>query len=321
MKRMLSAVTALLCILPLLCGLGCSAGDFPTAETIASYLNKTGYLKNNLSASEAAVSAWWDSSELKITDVSAVRKSKGSDGETAAVGCKITAENEIFKLVRYLDFSCKTELGGWSVESFAPYDTDKWELALTIPDGKNEIEENLFSGFTELTSVTVPDSVIDLGAGAFENCVNLQYVKMSAEVAVFPTAVFKNCPRLETIELSENTEVFMMESFKGCTALRFKKMPDYLIFVGTDAFADCPNLISALEIPAYTQGIMKGAFRNCTAIKSLKIGKSVQEIDASAFEGCTALSSVSVSSENIYLKTEGKSLVYAADGTVILQTK
>lgn len=318
MKRILCAALTLLCVLAL-CGFaGCSAGDFPTAQDVSSYLTRTRYLQNDISEMTRELSLKWQSSELALTDVTVV--DKRADGENAAqLDCRVTAENEILRLVRYLRFSCENGLTGWSVKSHETIRGDEWEAALSIPEIVTKLDSEAFKGQTELTSVTMTDSVVDLGPSVFEDCSNLRTVKMSAGVSYLPPAVFKNCSRLESVDISDETDAFLKEAFRGCTSLKLEKLPDFVTFIGTDAFAECPDLTAALKIPQYLQAIQDGAFRGCTALKKVEIGKSLDTLGATAFEGCANLTSVTVADDNPYMVMNGKTLVYAADQTPILQ--
>ncbi|MBQ3141287.1 MAG: leucine-rich repeat domain-containing protein [Clostridia bacterium] len=319
MKRMLSAAMALLCVLTLLCGVGCSAGEHPTAENIISYLKRTDYLDFNITQTTHDLSLKWKSSELEMTDVEILRVGT-EDNELTVVDCAVTIENEIMEIVRHLRLRCKNNALGWSFKECAHINKNDWVLKLTIPETENySIPAETFKDYDELTDIVIPDTITEIGAYAFENCSNLQRVTMSQQVTVFPTGVFRNCARLESINLSEDAELFFKECFMGCTALKLGKLPDLAIFLGSNAFADCPQLLETLKIPDVTQEILDGAFRNCTSLKKVQIGKSLFSLGSATFEGCSALSSITVSSANTFMKMEGKSLVSLKDGSVILQ--
>ena len=319
MKRMLSVALTLLCILTLMCGVGCSAGEHPTAENIISYLKRTDYLDFNITQTTRDLSLKWQSSELEFADVKILKVSTEDNGLTV-VDCAVTIENEIMEIVRHLRLRCKNEALGWSFKECVHISKNDWILKLTIPETESySIGAEVFKDYDELTHIVIPDTITEIGAFAFENCSNLQQVIISQQVTVFPTGIFKNCPRLESINFSDDAELFFKECFMGCTSLKLDKLPDSAIFLGSNAFADCPQLLETLKIPDVTQEILDGAFRNCTALKKVQIGKGMFSLGSAAFEGCTNLNSITVSSANTFMKMEGSTLVSLKDGSVILQ--
>ena len=75
--------------------------------------------------------------------------------------------------------------------------------------------------------------------------------------------------------------------------------------IGACAFEDCASLETVTMNTAVTV-IPDGAFRNCTALKEIKIEKPVKEIagtafSGTAFSGCTALKTVWIDSPDVII--------------------
>jgi len=64
-----------------------------------------------------------------------------------------------------------------------------------LPEGVRAIRRNAFEGCSYLTEVVLPDTVESIGYEAFANCVNLRSINIPSGADVDASA-FKNCPAL-----------------------------------------------------------------------------------------------------------------------------
>ncbi|MDE5786988.1 MAG: leucine-rich repeat domain-containing protein [Bacteroidaceae bacterium] len=79
----------------------------------------------------------------------------------------------------------------------------------------------------------------------------------------------------------------------GNSSLTSVTIPNSVITIGEEAFADCTGL-TAITIPNSVTEIGYGAFSDCTGLTSVTIGNGVTEIGSSTFSGCTALTSITI---------------------------
>ena len=202
------------------------------------------------------------------------------------------------------------------------------ETNLILPSYITAIDEKAFYNYTSLSSITIPNSVQSIGAEAFYNCpienatmpasaissipkTNLKTVVITSGTVIDANA-FNGCSTLESITLAESIESIGGAAFQNCTAL---KKVNYL---GTiDSWAqiefgnECANptyysknlyindinvLTGAITINGNKIGSY--AFYECTSLKSVTIGDSVQSIGAYAFCLCDGLTSVTIG-ENV----------------------
>ena len=79
-----------------------------------------------------------------------------------------------------------------------------------------KINDRVFSGNTNLTTVTLPESLTTLGGEAFRGCQSLKIVKIPSKVTAIPDHCFEGCSSLESVTI-----------------------PDVVTTIGTDAFLSC----------------------------------------------------------------------------------
>lgn len=70
--------------------------------------------------------------------------------------------------------------------------------------------------------------------------------------------------------------------------MNFVDLPQGVLTIAQEAFAECKNLISAV-LPASVSSIREGVFKNCTRLKYVRFS-GVEVIPPYTLEGCTNLS-------------------------------
>ena len=81
------------------------------------------------------------------------------------------------------------------------------------------INENAFSGCTELTSITIPDSVTSIGGSAFFGCTGLTSVTIPNGVTLIGKYTFSGCTGLTSITIPNSVISIEQEAFYRCTGL------------------------------------------------------------------------------------------------------
>ena len=74
---------------------------------------------------------------------------------------------------------------------------------------------------------------------------------------------------VKTVVLDAGITALDAGAFRGCTRLRSLSLPEGLVSIGAEAFANCA--LETLTIPANTVLIAEGAFRGCTALKEIQV--------------------------------------------------
>jgi len=175
-------------------------------------------------------------------------------------------------------------------------------ISVIIPDSVTGIGDRAFEGCFSLASVTIPDSVTSIGDYVFEGCYDLANVTIPSSVTSIGSNPFRGCP-LESISLSPdnpayrefdgvlfNDKLETLIAYPGAREGAYV-IPEGVLRIGNDAFADCVGLIS-ITIPDSVTSIGEWAFTFCEGLTNLTIGKNVTSIGTLTFAWCKNLTSI-----------------------------
>ena len=179
---------------------------------------------------------------------------------------------------------------------------------VVIPDKHNNgtngekfvvgINTAAFSRCTSLRSIVIPDSVTSIGSGAFYGCTGLKSITIPDSVTSIYSQAFNGCSSLESItlpfvggsktatssSLSIFGYIFGSSSYEG----GIKTMQYYS--PGSATYYYIPTSLKSVTVTG--GNILYGAFCNCSGLRSITVGNSVESIGGQAFYGCTGLTSI-----------------------------
>ncbi len=171
-----------------------------------------------------------------------------------------------------------------------------------ISDGITAIGGDAFRGFTRLTKIQLPQSVSRLGAGAFADCPYLASVNLGT-VTDIGAGAFDNCPSLTDFQVENNPSLRAMEDGS-------------LLCVNGGTLISCIACQSdTLTIPEDITAVAADAFRG-GRMKTIVLGKNVQQVGAGAFAGCDSLKSIRVAPGNEHFREERGALL-SVDGQTL----
>ena len=176
-----------------------------------------------------------------------------------------------------------------------------------------KINDKVFYGNTNLTTVTLAESLTTLGSNAFESCKSLKTIKIPSGVTAIPENCFRKCSLMESVSLPEGLVEIGASAFSGCQNLESVTLPESLTTLGSNAFESCKSL-KTIKIPSGVTAIPENCFRKCSLMESVSLPEGLVEIGASAFSGCQNLESVTLPES---LTTLGS---YAFDSCKLLKT-
>ena len=202
---------------------------------------------------------------------------------------------------------------------------------IKLPNQLEIIPSNAFHNCTGLKDIYIPEQVTTIKSGTFKDCTGLERVYFNGKnLTTIESNAFSGCTLLDAIELPKSLTKIGTGAFKDCTSLKKIVVPDTVTSIGKNAFSGC-SAMSSVSLPhvgeagseKYFFGYLFGAdsfsqngtyvpsaltelnlsgvnnvyanaFRNCSTLRTLKVGEGVTFISDYAFMNCGKL-------ENVYL--------------------
>jgi hypothetical protein len=199
--------------------------------------------------------------------------------------------------------------------------------SITLPNSVTRIGEGAFQGCANLTNITLGNKVASIGPRAFSACASLTGIRIPNSVTNIGEDALRSCTSLTNVTLGRGV-TNLGHRFFGCRSLTtitvealnpvyssidgvlFNKqqttliqcpegkagtctVPEGVIRIGVDAFADCRSLTNIL-IPDSVTTLAGDAFSGCNSLASITLGHGITGIGRNAFRGCTRLSDVTL---------------------------
>ncbi len=221
-----------------------------------------------------------------------------------------------------------------TIGAFAFYNCDSL-VEFFIPKAVVEIGDEAFSDSNNIKNISfAKDSVLsEIGVSAFSNCSELTEILIPERATVKPWA-FYGCYNLVSVQLPAADSASGFASYFGGESYIPKKIESIIISGGgaipEGEFASCtalkslkihslpgsfaslfggtvPETLSSVEI---ANGVIAAdAFKNCSKIKSVTLGKGITTVNEEAFKGCSSI-------EFLSAPFIGKNLTSAENGTL-----
>lgn len=188
------------------------------------------------------------------------------------------------------------------------------------------IDEDVFSGRTDIISVIIPDNISIIGNSAFADCTNLKSVTVGNGISKIGNSAFNNCTaevhindlaawcmieftngranplysghklylkgeELIDLTIPDNISSIRKNAFIGCHSLQSVTMGDDVQYIDDSAFSGCPYLID-FAMGNNVNSLGASVFSNCAKLKNLTIPQSVTSIGSYAFRNCTGMTNI-----------------------------
>ena len=148
-----------------------------------------------------------------------------------------------------------------------------------------KINDKVFYGNTNLTTVTLAESLTTLGSNAFESCKSLKTIKIPSRVTAIPENCFRECSLMESVSLPAGLVKIGAYAFNGCQNLESVALPESLKTLGYSAFKAC-KLLKTIKIPSGVTAIPDQCFDGCSSLENVTIPEGVTTIGDYAFGYC-----------------------------------
>lgn len=195
--------------------------------------------------------------------------------------------------------------------------------SVKLPGNITSLGSNIFTSCNSLSGITIPNKVQSIGNRAFEGCSGLTSIEIPNGVTSIGDYCFQNCTSLTSITIPDSVTTLGTSSanyvFNGCTSLpvvngiRYadtcavaavdKNLAEYTFknnirFISSGAFKNCTAL-KTLTIPGGVASITNYAFSGCTGLNDLNIPNNVETVGYGAFSGCTSITGLTINSNSV----------------------
>lgn len=178
----------------------------------------------------------------------------------------------------------------------ATYTFNESTGVLTI-SGKGEIQESAFNTNQKIKEVNIKSGITVIGTKAFYGCKNLTKVTLPKTVTKISNRAFCNTTALTSVNvLNKDNEANLNSPYKLNLAyiddyafyqsgISNLYLPKSLVYIGSRAFENCPNISDELVIPESVAVVGNRAFLNCDKITAINLESSysLRVIDDYAF--------------------------------------
>ena len=148
-----------------------------------------------------------------------------------------------------------------------------------------KINDEVFSGNTNLTTVTLPEGLVEIGVSAFKECKNLESVTLPESLTTLGGEAFRGNTNLTTVTLPAGLVGIGVYAFYGCKNLESVTLPESLTTLGSRSFESCQSL-KTIKIPSGVTAIPDHCFEGCSSLESVTIPEGVTTIGSYAFQSC-----------------------------------
>lgn len=171
---------------------------------------------------------------------------------------------------------------------------------VSIPDGVEIIDAQVFQGKESIKTVTFPASIKTVDWSAFKECKNLETADLSRceNICRLGENLFQGCERLTQVLLPKRLKcqtVVPLQCFVDCSSLQTINLPIGIVKIERSAFSDCTSM-THIELPEGISEINQCVFRGCSSLQCIDLPDSITFIGAGTFHNCTRLTKVKLPS-------------------------
>jgi len=113
-------------------------------------------------------------------------------------------------------------------------------IDVVLPQGIEEIGKNAFQSCTTMRRFYMPDTLQKLDNEALRECMSLTEIRFSAKLESISDSICVGCSSLRRVIIPEGPRYLQQNAFRGCSSLQEAYIPDSIIEIAGNAFADTP---------------------------------------------------------------------------------
>lgn len=179
--------------------------------------------------------------------------------------------------------------------------------SVSLPLGLLEIGECTFCMCSNLQDIVLPETCISIGKHAFSFCANLKKISLPSNMKSIGKGAFAGTHIREAVSNSANFKIenkFLIDVINKSLITFFSDdnansvmVPQEVVHIGHDAFAECGNLTNVV-LPEGVTDIEETAFGWCRNLEKITMPHSLKHIEKDAFV-CCGLSEVTLPKQTV----------------------
>lgn len=206
--------------------------------------------------------------------------------------------------------------------------------SVVIRNGITAINDEIFSGYRNLSYVELPESLVEIGTRAFYNCINLSSVILPDFLNVIKSEAFYGCRTLESIVISVGVQKIGSGAFSRCENLKeitvneenanYKSMDGVLYSNNISELVLYPmeKKEEKFSVPESVKQIHLEAFYGQKHLTAITIGQNVWNIGKNAFAFSEMLENIVVEAGNKWFQSvDGVLYNYSKSRLIAYPTK
>lgn len=187
--------------------------------------------------------------------------------------------------------------------------------SVVIRNGITAINDEIFSGYRNLSYVELPESLVEIGTRAFYNCINLSSVILPDFLNVIKSEAFYGCRTLESIVISVGVQEIGSGAFSRCENLKEitinEENTNYKSIDGVLYNNNITELVlypmekkgEKFSVPESVKQVHMEAFYGQKHLKEITIGQNVWNIGKNAFSFSKMLENIVVEAGNKWFQS------------------
>lgn len=161
--------------------------------------------------------------------------------------------------------------------NYFPHDDDEVIEAIIVPEGIEEIGDQVFEQISSLKTVILPKTLKKIGKFVFSECSALTEIAIPYGVQEIGDGAFSACNSLKSVVIPGSVKKVSKWAFSECSSLSEVIISNGVQEIGDCAFGSCESLVK-IKLPSSVRKFCDTSFAWCENLRELEVPSSVKEI-------------------------------------------
>ena len=159
--------------------------------------------------------------KVPLSSIAAYRQADGWKNFTNYYGGEMIADGITYRINEKKEAmvaAAETSLTEANIPSAVEFEGNRCQVI--------KINDKVFSGNTNLTTVSLPENLVEIGTFAFNKCKNLASVALPESLTTLGIRAFGGCQSLKTIKIPSGVTAIPDRCFVSCSSLENVTIPE-----------------------------------------------------------------------------------------------